>query len=113
MSLQSLTKLRIEKRRAPPIVWVLVGNIPKWIEEHSPDMVAIRPGATDFDFRALIGLHVDVFELGDHCALLEKTLTALDSVHPKSRGLACLCGVAGTSPEHERILKNAKEHLCN
>lgn len=106
MSLQSLIKLRIQQRMAPDAVWVLVGNVPAWMED-TPATVMVRPGCLNFDFRALIGLHVDVFELGNHWNLLDKVMTALELAPPKSRGLACLAGVAGLNPAHELFLDKA------
>lgn len=112
MSLKSLIELRTKHRMAPAAVWVLVGDIPAWIEE-APDTVLVRPGHSDFDFRPLIGLHVDVFELGDNFSVLDKVIAAIDESHPKSRGLACKAGVAGLNEKHERVLQRAMELLCN
>lgn len=113
MSIEQLINLRTKQRLAPPAVWVLVGDIPVWVED-APDTVTIKPGCTDFDFRALIGLHVDVFELGDHYRLMGAVFEAVERAKPKSRGLACLAGVAGLNAEHERILSESKRMLsCN
>lgn len=111
MSLESLSALRSKRRLAPDAVWVLVGDVPAWLDDASPDTVKIRPGCRDFDFRPLIGLHVDVFELGDHLDLLERTLKALEAAKPKSQGLACLAGVAGLNEAHERVLRESKRMM--
>lgn len=110
MSLQNLIALRIKSRKAPAAVWVLVGNVPDWVDD-APDTVIIKPGHADFDFRALIGLHVDVIEIGDHGKLVDQVFMSLDRAKPKSMGLACLAGVAGLNQDHERVLEEAKRMM--
>jgi hypothetical protein len=112
VSLQTLINLRRQKV-APASVWLLVGDKPAWLTGREPDLIHVPATTRQIDLRALIGLHVDVIECGDHYAALDAVLEALDSAKPKSRGLACLAGVAGLNPAHERILDNARRMLCN
>ena len=112
MSLQDLTYLRISGK-VPAAVWVVVGDRPNTPVE-GPDIVTIRP--TDdvrrMDFRALVGLHVDVFENGDHTELFKATAQAIDAAKPKSTGLATRNGVDGLNDEHEAMLRRTWEALC-
>ena len=110
MSLQSLIALRTKTKKAPDAVWVLVGDVPAWVED-APNTVIVKPGHSDFDFRGLIGLHVDVIEIGDHNSLLDHVFQAVDAAKPKSKGLVCLAGVAGLNAEHERVLTEARRMM--
>ena len=113
MSLQSLTNLRLNKM-VPQAVWVIVGDVPSWIED-TEDTILIRPIAKPkhMDFRPLVGLHVDIFEIGDHFRLTEDARTAIEASKPKSLGFACALGVAGLNERHERGLSKALELMCN
>lgn len=110
MSISSLIELRTKTRQAPDAVWVLVGDVPAWVED-APDTVIVKPGHSNFDFRALIGLHVDVIEIGDHNSLLDHAIRAVESAKPKSNGLVCLAGVAGLNEAHERVLTEARRMM--
>lgn len=111
MSLQSLIDLRTKHRMAPNAVWVIVGNPPKWLHD-DPSMVVIRPGAKNLDLRALVGLHVDVIEIGNDGATLLRVMNAVESANPKTKSLACMAGVAGLNAEHEQCLERARRLLC-
>lgn len=106
MSIKALIDLRTKHRMMPNAVWVLLGDVPTWLED-GPDTVIIRPGHQDFDFRALIGTHVDIFEIGDHWELFDKVCTAVEAAKPRSKGMACRSGVAGLNAVHERVLSEA------
>ena len=111
MSLQDLTDARIAGR-VPPMVWVIVGDKPK-AKLTGPGVVTIGP--TDdvrrMDLRPLIGLHVDVFELGDHPALFDAAALAIDAAKPKTTGLSTAFGVSGLNEKHESVLRRARELL--
>jgi len=110
MSIESLVKLRVQRKLAPAAVWVVVGDVPAWLEDE-PDTVLVKPGHSDFDFRALIGLHVDIFEIGDHRDLLAKVCDAADKAKPRSYGLICLGGISGISQPHELALERIHRML--
>jgi hypothetical protein len=110
MSISNLIELRTKTRQAPDAVWVLVGDVPAWVED-LPDTVIVKPGHSNFDFRALIGLHVDVIEVGNHGSLIGRVFEAVEAAKPKSRGLACLAGVAGLNEAHERVLTEAQRMM--
>jgi len=111
MSLQELIDSRIAGR-IPPVVWVIVGNNPK-LSISGPSVVTIRPheDAKRMDLRALIGLHVDLFELGDHPELFDAVSLAVDAAKPKATGLATIHGVSGLNKNHESVLRRALEAL--
>lgn len=113
MSLQDLTDARIAGR-VPPMVWVIVGDKPK-SKVSGPGFVTIGP--TDdvrrMDLRALIGLHVDVFEMGEHPALFDAAVLAVDAAKPKTTGLSTASGASGVNEKHEAALRRAREVLCN
>jgi len=113
MSLQELIDARIAGR-IPPVVWVIAGNNPK-LSIGGPSVVTIRPheDAKRMDLRALIGLHVDVFELGHHPELFEAVALAIDAAKPKTTGLAAIQGVSGLNDQHESVLRRALEALWN
>lgn len=112
MSLQHLIDLR-RQQVAPASVWLLIGQKPEWLTGREPDVIHVPASTRQIDLRALIGLHVDVIECGDHLPALDAVFEALDAAKPKSRGLACLAGVSGLNPDHERILEAARRMLCN
>ena len=97
MSLQSLIELR-KSGSVPGAVWVIVGNTPKWLPD-SPDYIVVNPNNIPTDFRALVGLHVDVFELFDadidKIWRLEALYDAIEASKPKSVGLANADGFSG------------------
>jgi hypothetical protein len=104
MSLGSLLALR-KARMTPTGIWVLIGTPPKWFED-AEDTIVIRP--TDkprsMDFRAIVGLHVDVIELEDNHRQTNDALNQIEDANPKSQGFACSYGVAGLNEKHERAL---------
>jgi len=111
MSLQDLTESRIAGR-VPPMVWVIVGDRPK-APIDGPSVVTISPAddVRRMDLRALIGLHVDVFELGYHPALFDAAALAIDAAKPKTTGLSTAFGVSGLNEKHEAVLRRARELL--
>ena len=110
MSLQSLIDLRLSGS-APSSVWVIVGKRPAWLPD-SPDYIEIGPNDKTTDFRALVGLHVDVFDLGNRECHLNAILGAIGASKPKSNGIACPEGVSGLNARHESMLKRTLELLC-
>lgn len=100
-------------RKVPPAVWVIVGDIPV-VQLDGPGIVRIDPSddVRSLDLRPLVGLHVDVFELGDHQALFDLTAKVIDAAKVKTTGLANRHGVSGVSDAHERVLKRTMELLC-
>ncbi len=112
MSLQALINLRTRHHVAPASIWVLVGNAPKWIED-CPSMVTVRPGDKNFDFRALVGLHVAVIELGSEWATLERVIEAIELAKPKTISLACESGISGLNADHELCLERARRLFWN
>lgn len=113
MSLQDLTYLRISGK-VPASVWIVVGDRPR-MQMDGPDLVLIRP--TDdvkrLDLRALVGLHVDVFENGDYPELFDAAASAIDAAKPKATGLARRGMASGINDQHEAVLRRAWEALCN
>ena len=108
--LQTLIALRT-KGYAPNAVWIIVGKTPRWLPD-SPAHIVIGPGDTSHDFRAVVGLHVDVFDLGNQECHLNAILGALDASKPKTNGIACKDGVSGLNARHEAMLKRTLELLC-
>jgi len=111
MSLQSLAALRTSGR-APAAVWVVVGNCPDSIK-HLPDTVAVAGQPAAMDWRAVVGLHVDVFDLGEDSVLLDQTIEAIERANPLAVGVACTAGVVGLSDEHEFSLRAIWRHLAH
>ena len=106
MTLEALIKVRTSGMK-PPSVWVLVGNVPKWVEDDAKTVIVCQPG--EFDFRALVGLHVNVIEV-ESSPLMDKVLTAVDRAKPKSMNI---CGAAGTVGMGTRPMEKMRELLCN
>lgn len=113
MSLQSLIELR-QSGQVPHAVWVLIGSRPKWMPD-SPNIVTIdaRQNPLSIDFRPLVGLHVDVFELCNDDAFCERIERAIDAAKPKSSGLATRHGFSGVNDAHVDVLRRAWEILWN
>lgn len=109
MSLQSLASLR-SSGRTPAAIWVVVGNCPDSIK-HLPDTVAVADSPASMDWRAVVGLHVDVFDLSGDGWLLAQTMDAIEAAKPKAMGVACDAGVLGLSEDHERALWRIWKHL--
>lgn len=107
MSIEALTNLRLQRKK-PRSVCVLVGNVPKWVEDDEKTVIVRKAGS--FDFRALIGLDVSVIEVGNDWPLLAKVLTAVESAKPKSINV---CGTAGAVGSGEHPMQKMRELLCN
>lgn len=114
MSLESLSNLRRHRFKKPAAVWVLVGNAPKWYLDQ-PDTIFVRPGQDprEMDWRAVTGLHVDVFECGDFYKLWMATVDAIEAAKPASAGFVCKAGCAGMNWDHEVVLERAQAMLCH
>jgi hypothetical protein len=112
MSLETLAKFRTAKRSAPAAVWVVVGNCPTSIRQ-LPDTVAVDADPTSMDWRPVVGLHVDVFDLSGDPMLLLRTMDAIEAAGPKAIGVACDQGVMGLSEQHERAMTRIWRHLAN
>ena len=95
---------------APPGVWVYVGTPPKWVAE-SPDVIVVCSNPRAIDWRPVVGLHVDVVEVGDQGALFFQTVNAAEVGKPRSIGVACRAGVAGLNEAHEQLLKKLQRQL--
>ena len=94
----------------PPAVFVYVGKPPKWVVE-APDVIVVRSNPRAIDWRPLIGLHVDVVEVGDQGPLFFQTVQAAETGKPRSIGIACRSGVAGLNDEHDQLLKRLQRQL--
>lgn len=105
MSLESLVKLRTQGH-APTAVWVIVGDSPSWLPD-TPSHIFVRPTDTPerMDWRAVVGMHVDLFEMGKYRELLDRVGKAVDAAQVKSCGIACKDGAFGLSKQHEAVLK--------
>lgn len=110
MSLETLTRLR-QSGRSPAALWVVVGNCPKSIRE-LPDTIAVDANPDSMDWRPVVGLHVDVFDLSDDPMLLLRTMDAIEAAKPKCIGVACNEGVLGLSEQHERVMTGIWRHLA-
>lgn len=114
MTMQNLIDLRLSGK-VPPAVWVVVGDKPKTTMAGLECIVHVNPldDVRRLDFRPLVGLHVDVFEHGDHAPLFEAAILAIDAAKPKSTGLACKAWICGLNDAHERVLRRVRELICN
>lgn len=88
---------------SPVSVFVFVGKPPKWVEP-GPDVIVVERNPRAIDWRPLIGLHVDVVEVGDQGDLYRETVQCAETGKPRSIGLLCRAGIAGLNAEHEQIL---------
>ncbi len=95
---------------SPVSVFVFVGKPPKWVEP-GPDVIVVERNPRAIDWRPLIGLHVDVVEVGDQGPLFFQTVQAAESGKPRSICIACRNGVAGLNDEHEQLLKRLQRQL--
>lgn len=94
----------------PPAVWVYVGNPPGWVGE-APDVIVVTANPRSIDWRPLVGLHVDVIEVGDQGPLFFQTVHAAETGKPRSIGIVCRNGVAGLNYQHEELLKRLQRQL--
>lgn len=113
MSLKGLTELR-KSGQVPNAVWVLIGDGSSRLEDN-PSVVLIdsRQDPLSIDFRPLVGLHVDVFEVCGDDLFCERIERAIDAARPKSSGLATRHGFSGLNEKHVEMLRKAWELLCN
>ncbi|PUA95495.1 hypothetical protein C8C99_0295 [Acidovorax sp. 107] len=88
---------------SPVSVFVFVGTPPKSVET-GPDVIVVERNPRAIDWRPLIGLHVDVVEVGDQGDLYRETVQCAETGKPRSIGLLCRAGIAGLNAEHEQIL---------
>ncbi|RZI59323.1 MAG: hypothetical protein EOP14_04310 [Pseudomonas sp.] len=110
MSIQALLKLRKEAGKVPPAVWVVIGQVPARLKD-LPDCIHVSFGSFPEDWRPIVGLHVDVFDLANSDYLLSKTLEAIDAAKPKSVAVASHHGVMGLSDQHETVMRRIWRHL--
>lgn len=111
MSLATLSKLRINGQ-CPPSIWVVVGTCPKRLLD-LPDCIAVTERPAFMDWRAVVGLHVDVFDLSGDAELLDQTIGAIGAADAGCIGVACDLDTIGLSPEHEKAMKHIRRHLAN
>lgn len=111
MSLQSLTTMR-RGGSAPAAIWVVVGDCPESIKA-MPDTIAVAERPDAMDWRPVVGLHVDVFDLSGDPMLLLRTMDAIEAAAPKAIGVACDQGVLGLSEQHERAMTRIWRHLAD
>lgn len=111
MSLDALIRLRQQHKR-PAVVWVVVGAGPKRLHE-LPDCIEVRGNPESMDWRAVVGLHVDVFDLSGNNDLLDRTIGAIEAASPKGVGVACDMDVVGLDDQHEFYLRAIRRHLAN
>jgi len=111
MSLAALANFR-RSGSAPAAIWVVVGNCPESIRA-LPDTIAVTEKPAAMDWRPVVGLHVDIFDLSDDDWLLCQTMDAIEAAQPKAIGVACNAGVLGLSEQHERVMTRIRRHLAN
>ena len=111
MSLSSLLKMRVE-REVPASVWVVVGPCPERLLD-LPGCISVTDRPMFMDWRPIVGLHVDVFDLSGNSALLDQTIGALESANAGCIGVCCDLETMGLSPEHEMNMKAIRRHLAN
>jgi hypothetical protein len=111
MSVESLIKFRLAGR-APAAIWVVVGKCPERLL-NLPDCIAVTAKPASMDWRSVVGLHVDIFDLGDDPALLDETIESVEGGFPSAVGVACDLGVVGLSDEHEFSMRAIRRHLAD
>lgn len=110
MSLETLSRLR-SSGSAPAAIWVVVGDCPASIRD-MPDTIAVPANPGSMDWRPVVGLHVDIFDLSNDDMLLLRTMDAIEAAQPKAIGVACNQGVLGLSEQHERVMTRIWRHLA-
>lgn len=95
---------------SPVSVFVFVGKPPKSVEP-GPDVIVVERNPRAIDWRPLIGLHVDVVEVGDQGDLYRETVQCAETGKPRSIGLLCRDGIAGLNPDHEQLLTRLRRQL--
>lgn len=111
LSLETLIQLR-KSGKSPAAIWVVVGNCPTSIRS-LPDTIAVDANPSAMDWRPVVGLHVDIFDLSDDAMLLLRTMDAVEAAKPKAIGIACTEGVLGLSEQHERAMAGIWRHLAH
>lgn len=106
MSLEALAQMR-SKGQAPVAVWVTVGPC-SW-----PGCIAVTESPERMDWRPVVGLHVDVFDVAGNPELLNRTIDAIDTGYPQAVSVACSAGVVGLTPKHEETLHSIWRHLAS
>lgn len=94
----------------PVSVFIFVGKLPKSVQP-AADVIVVERNPRAMDWRALIGLHVDVVEVGDQGDLYRETVQCAEAGNPRSIGLLCRAGIAGLNAEHEQILARLQRTL--
>lgn len=110
MSLHTLLALRKQTHKVPRAIWIVIGKAPSRMRD-LPDCIEVSHGNFPADWRCVVGLHVDVFDLSGSEYLLGKTLDALEAAQAKAIGVACHQGVLGLSEEHETAMRQIWRHL--
>lgn len=104
-----LAKMR--RAGASPIaIFVYVGKPPKWVVA-GPGVIVVDRNPRAMDWRPVVGLHVDVVEVGDQGALLAETVKCVENAKAKSIGLLCRAGIAGINQKHEELLQRLQRRL--
>ena len=111
MSLSSLIKMRYDRER-PASVWVVVGVCPERLID-LPFCIAVTERPAFMDWRPVVGLHVDVFDLSGNPKLLDQTIGALESANAGCIGVCCELETIGLSPAHEMNMKHIRRHLAH
>ena len=95
---------------SPVSVFVYVGKPPKCVQP-APDVIVVERNPRAMDWRPLIGLHVDVVEVGDQGDLYRETVLCAEAGKPRSIGLLCRAGIAALNPDHEQLLSRLQRTL--
>ena len=112
MSISQLLELRKHGSIPKSVVWVLVGDAPKWIDD-GVNHILINKDAkpAHMDFRALVKLDVSVYEIGAHGGLFKAVLDAIEAIRPERLFFACRHCISAMDEKHESIMKNNLEKL--
>lgn len=108
-----MTAALAQMRRAgmsPVSVFVYVGKPPKWVEE-APDVIVVERNPRAIDWRPLVGLHVDVVEVGDQGDMVRETVQCAERAKARSIGLVCRAGIAALNDDHQQLLQRLQRSL--
>lgn len=113
LSTEALIRLR-KSGSMPAAVWIVIGECPDRLRD-LPDCIHIKTTdkPANMDWRAVMGLHVDIFDMADNETLLLETINAIEAAQPKALGIACKAEVMGLSKEHEGAMWLIWRHLGN